>query len=137
MAIHGHFSPPHIFLPLSFVLYIYLPLDPHTLKVSLKAIPNMFVHLQSVESKEKLRKELRKELAEKEDQLKKELAEKDAHISINSKQILDLQQQLQKVISFITMSKQTTRCVDFIPVGSRDEHSESSAVQATGRATGG
>ena len=56
---------------------------------------------QSAEGKEKLRKELRKELAEKEDQLKKELAEKDAHISINSKQISDLQQQLQKVSSLI------------------------------------
>ena len=58
-------------------------------------------NLQSAESKEELRKELRKELAEKEDQLKKELAKKDAHLNINSKQISDLQQQLQKVSSLI------------------------------------
>ena len=42
---------------------------------------------------------LRKELAERENQLKKELADKDAHIKVNSKQISDLQQQLQKVSS--------------------------------------
>ena len=58
-------------------------------------------NLQSAESKEELRKELRKELAEKEDQLKRELAEKDNHININSKQISDLQQQLRKVSSLI------------------------------------
>ena len=58
-------------------------------------------NLQSAESKEELRKELRKELAKKENQLKKELAEKDNHISINSKQISDLQQQLRKVSSLI------------------------------------
>ena len=85
-------------------------------------------NLQSAESKEELRKELRKELAEKEDQLKKELAEKDAHISINSKQISDLQQQLQKVSSLITVSKQITRCVHSVPAGSRDEYAESNAV---------
>ena len=61
----------------------------------------MSLNLQSAESKEDSRKELRKELEEKEDQLKKELAEKDAHIQCNSKQISDLQQQLEKVSSFI------------------------------------
>ena len=94
-------------------------------------------NLQSAESKEELRKELRKELEEKKDQLEKELAEKDAHINSNSKQISDLQQQLQKVSSLIIVSQQITRCVDSIPAGSRDECSKSSTVQAVGRATGG
>ena len=88
-----------------------------------------------MESKEELIKELRK-FAEKEDHLKKKLAEKDAHILINSKQISYLQQQLEKVTSLNIVSKQITRCVDSVPDG-RDECTDSSAVQAAGRATGG
>ena len=77
-------------------------------------------------SKEELRKELRKELAK-----------KDAHINSNSKQISDLQQQLEEVGSFIKMSKQITRCVNSVPAGSRDEYTESTAIQEAGRATRG
>ena len=69
--------------------------------------------------------------------LRKELAKKDAHINSNSKQISDLQQQLEEVSSFIKMSKQTTRCVNSVSAGSRDECSDSTVVQSAGRATGG
>ena len=85
-------------LNFSFIIYLVPPY--------LESIPEsyskrVFFNLQSAKSKEKLRKELRKELAGKEDQLKKELAEKDTHISINSKHISDLQQQLKNVSSLI------------------------------------
>ena len=57
-------------------------------------------NVQSVERVEILRGELRKEHAEKEDQLRERLTEKDVHINSHLKDISDLQQQL-KVTLFI------------------------------------
>lgn len=82
---------------------------------------------QTVQSEEKvtaLRKELRRKLAKKE-----------ADINIHSKQISDLQQQLQKVRSLINlMSKKVTGHVHFLLAGSGDECTKSIAIQTAGRA---
>ena len=53
------------------------------------------VIIQSMERVETLKGELRKEHAEKEDQLRERLVEKDAHIMSHCKQISDLQRQLE------------------------------------------
>ena len=70
----------------------------------------------------KLRKEhaqkedqLRERLAEKEDQLREKLAEKDAHIKSHLKEISDLQQQL-KVSSFMSLCPHQSLSLDmFFP----------------------